>query len=139
MIKQTKTRDFLRLASQILKTSFQHVSFRDLYADNCGKNACLLSEDGKKMTTFLRSALEDDLNLANRQQMEEQVQAFFQHLKVTPITIYDVFLCFADNVLYPRRNTYRYRYEYTDNKTADTAIARNDIRIRSQSIKEIFS
>lgn len=114
MIQTQQNNDYLQLSSEILKLSFQHVSFHDLYSQNQGNNACQLSENGRTIKASLRNALEDNLKLANRQQLEEQLHAFFKHLKVSPVTIYDVLFYFADNMLYPRRDTYRYRYEYTD-------------------------
>lgn len=114
MFHQRRYNNYLPLAVQILKSAFQHTSFHDLYAQAQENTACRLSDDGRTMKPSLRSVIEDELQLANRQQLEEEIQAFFKYLKSDPVTIYDVLFYFADSILYPRRDTYRYRYEYTD-------------------------
>lgn len=106
--------NFIRLSSNILKAVFQNISCHDLLSQETDDPVYLLSKNGKTMTTSLRNSLEDELKLGNRQQLEETLQAFFKCLKTNPITLYDVLFYFADHILYPRRNTYRYKYEYTD-------------------------
>lgn len=111
MMQQQKDDNFIRLSFNILKTFFQYNSFQDLLAHN---HAYRLSKDGKTMIESLRNSLEDNLKLGNRQQLEKQLQAFFKRLKTNPVTIYDVLFYFADHIIYPRCDTYRYRYEHTD-------------------------
>ena len=114
MIHQNNITNYLRLSANLLKTAFQHVSISELYKSNTREHACVFSTDGKTLLPSLFSYLEDDLKLGNRQQLEELIQSFFAHLNVKPITVFDVLFYFADNMLYPRRDAFRYRYEYTD-------------------------
>lgn len=106
--------NFVRLSCDILKVFFRHTSVSDVLSQNAESDKYKLSEDGRTINEFMRNALEDEIKPANRQQLEEQLEAFFSQFRDKPITIYDVLFYFAYNILYPRFNGYCYRYEYTD-------------------------